>query len=114
MICDRDPVYTQEFRETLRAAGVTPVRLPPRRPDLNAYAERFVRSIKSECLDRLIIIGERHLRMAISEYVEHYQAERNHQGLDDALIAPASALGESLVLTMLIGVQPAGQCDKQS
>ncbi len=96
LICDRDPlyIYTREFRETLRAAGVTPVRLPPRSPDLNAYAERFVRSIKSECLDRLIIIGERHLRMAISEYVGHYHAERNHQGLENALIAPASEVGE--------------------
>ncbi len=73
---------------------MTPVRLPPRSPDLNAYAERFVRSIKSECLDRLIIIGERHLRTAISEYVEHYHAERNHQGLENALIAPVSAVGE--------------------
>ena len=94
LICDRDPLYTREFRETLRAAGVTPVRLPPRSPDLNAYAERFVRSIKSECLDRLIIIGERHLRMAISEYVGHYHAERNHQGLDNALIAPELEVGE--------------------
>ncbi len=73
---------------------MTPVRLPPRSPDLNAYAERFVRSIKSECLDRSIIIGERHLRTAISEYVEHYHAERNHQGLENAIIAPASEVVE--------------------
>ncbi len=84
----------REFRETLRAAGVTPVRLPPRSPDLNAYAERLVRSIKSESLDRLIIIGERHLRTAIGEYVEHYQAEQNHQGLEIALIAPGLEVGE--------------------
>ncbi len=94
LICDRDPLYTREFRETLRAARVTPVRLPPRSPDLNAYAERFVRSIESECFDRLIIIGERHLRRAIAQYVEHYHAERNHQGLENALIAPASEVGE--------------------
>ena len=67
---------------------------PPRSPDLNAYAERFVRSIKEECLDKLIDIGERNLRMAIGEYVEHYHAKRNHQGLDNALIAPASEVGE--------------------
>ena len=91
LICDRDPLYTREFRETLRA-GVTPFRLPPRSPDLNAYAERFVRSIKSECLDRLII-DDGHLRMAISEYVEHYHAERNHQGLENALIAPGLEVG---------------------
>ena len=95
LICDRDPLYTWLFRETLRAAGVTSLRLPPRSPDLNAYAERFVRSIKSECLDRLIIIGERHLRTAISEYVEHYHAERNHQGLENALIAPGLEVGET-------------------
>ncbi|MCZ6736162.1 MAG: integrase core domain-containing protein, partial [Planctomycetota bacterium] len=88
------PLYTRAFRETLRAAGVTPVRLPPRSPDLNAYAERFVRSIKSECIDRMIVIGERHLRTAISEYVEHYHAERNHQGLENAIIAPVSEVGE--------------------
>ncbi len=94
LICDRDPLYAREFRETLRAAGVTPVRLSPRSLDLNAYAERFVRPIESECLDRLIIIGERHLRTAISEYVEHYHAERNHQGLENALIAPRLEVGE--------------------
>ncbi len=73
---------------------MTPVRLPPRSPDLNAYVERFVRSIKEECLDKLIVIGERHLSMAISEYVEHYHAERNHQGLDNAIIAPELEVGE--------------------
>ena len=60
--------------------------MPPPTPDLNAYAERYVRSIKSECLDRLIIIGDRHLRMAISEYVEHYHRARADQGLGDRLI----------------------------
>ncbi len=94
LICDRDPLYTREFRETLRAAGVTPFRLPPRSPDLNAYAERLVRSIQSESLDRLIIIGERHLRTAISEYLKHYHAERNHQGMENALIAPGLEVGE--------------------
>ncbi len=65
--------------------------MPPRSPDLNAYAERFVRSIKEECLDKLIVIGERHLSMAISEYVEHYHTERNHQGLANRLISPQVA-----------------------
>ncbi len=62
----------REFRELLSHAGVTSVRLPPRSPNLNAYAERFVLSIKSECLDRMVLIGERHLRRAIESYVEHY------------------------------------------
>src|SRR4249920_388149 len=57
-----------------------------RAPNANAYAERFVRSIKEECLDRLIPIGERHFRRAVTEYVEHYHEERNHQGLDNRLI----------------------------
>ncbi len=70
------------------------LRLPPRSPNLNAYAERFVRSIKSECVERLLIFGERHLRTAISEYVEHYHTERNHQGLDNVLIAPGLEVGE--------------------
>ncbi len=81
LIHDRDPLYTREFRELLSHAGVTSVRLPPGSPNLNAYAERFVLSIKSECLDRMVLIGERHLRRAIGSYVEHYHLERCHQGL---------------------------------
>ena len=86
LIHDRDPLYTKAFCELLEQAGVRPVRLPPRSPNLNAFAERFVLSIKSECLDRMIILGERHLRHVIDEYVEHYHTERNHQGLKNRLI----------------------------
>ena len=57
-----------------------------RSPDLNAYAERFVLSIKSECPWKIILLGERHLRHAVTEFVEHYHVERNHQGLDNRLI----------------------------
>ncbi len=67
VIHDRDPLFTRAFCELLQSAGVTSVRLPPRSPDLNARAERFVLSIKSECLHRLVILGERHLRRAIAE-----------------------------------------------
>ena len=91
MIHDRDPLFPREFREMLRSAGVRSVHLPPRSPNLNAYAERFVLSIKSECLNRLIIVGERHLRHAIDEYMEHYHTERNHQGKGNRLLAPRSA-----------------------
>jgi transposase InsO family protein len=59
---------------------------PERAPNANAYAERFVRSIKDECLDRIIPMGEHHFRHAVAEYVEHYHRERNHQGLDNRLI----------------------------
>ncbi len=62
------------------------MRLPARSPNLNAYAERFIRSIKSECLAQIIPLGERHLRRSVSEYIEHYHRERNHQGLDNELI----------------------------
>src|SRR5262245_53616383 len=74
----------------LAAAGVRVVHTPYHAPNANAYAERFVRSIKEECLDRLVILGEAHLRRALREFATHYHQERNHQGLHDRLIAPAS------------------------
>jgi hypothetical protein len=86
LIMDRDPLYPAAFRRMMKAAGVKVVRLPARSPNLNAYAERFVLSIKSECLDRIVPLGEGHLRRGISEYVAHYHHERNHQGLENALI----------------------------
>ena len=66
------------------------MKLPPRSPNLNAYAERFVRSIKESCLNRLILFGEQSLRRAIREFVTHYHQERNHQGLSNRLIVPNS------------------------
>jgi putative transposase len=86
LIHDRDPLFTGAFRELLGSSGVETVKLPARSPDLNAYAERFVRSIKSECLAQIIPLGKRHLREAVKEYTEHYHFERNHQGLDNELI----------------------------
>jgi hypothetical protein len=82
---DRDSLFTAAFRETLAAADVA------RSQNLNAYAERFVRTIKESCLDRLILVGEGSLRRAISEFIEHYHGERNHQGLANRLIAPIAA-----------------------
>ena len=81
LIHDRDPLFTVAFDRLMKDAAVEPVRLPPRSPDLNAYAERFVLAIKSECLDRLVIFGERHLRHVIDEYMDHYHLDRPHQGL---------------------------------
>lgn len=86
LIHDRDPLYTESFTALMRSAGIQCVRLPPRSPNLNAYAERFVRSIKEECLSKIIPIGERHLRTIIEEFAEHYHLERNHQALDNQLI----------------------------
>ncbi len=78
LIIDRDSKYSAAFRSLLARAGVEPVRLPPRSPNLNAYAERFVRSIKDECPSRMIFFGERSLRKATREFAAHYHAERNH------------------------------------
>lgn len=86
LIHDRDPLFTHAFRDLLKSSGVEPVKLPARSPNLNAYAERFVRSIKSECLARIIPLGEHHLRQAVKEYTAHYHCERNHQGLNNQLI----------------------------
>jgi len=82
LIHDRDPLYTAKFESILNAAGVEPVKLPPRSPNLNAYAERFVRSIKEECLNHLILSSEEQLRHVLSEYLEHYHHERIHQGIN--------------------------------
>ncbi len=86
LIHDRDPQYTTAFRSTLKSADVRSLNLPAKSPNLNANAERFVRSIKSECLDRMIFFGEKHLRVAIAQFIEHYHRERNHQGIGNALI----------------------------
>jgi transposase InsO family protein len=88
LIHDRDPLFTTEFLSMLAAAGVASVKLPARSPNLNAYAERFVRSIKESCLERLILFGEGAVRRATSEFVAHYHSERNHQGLKNKLISP--------------------------
>jgi transposase InsO family protein len=88
LIHDRDPLFTDEFLNMLADTGVKSVRLPPNSPNLNAFAERFVRSIKESCLERLILFGEGSLRKAIQEFVVHYHGERNHQGLGNRLIIP--------------------------
>lgn len=87
LICDRNRKWSHAVRRRLRDAGIRVVLIPARAPNANAYAERFVRSIKEECLDRIILIGERHFRHVITEFVEHDHRERNHQGLDNRLIA---------------------------
>jgi transposase InsO family protein len=95
LIIDRDSKYSAAFRSLLAEAGVEPVRLPPRSPNLNAYAERFVRSIKDECLSRVIFVGERSLRKATREFAAHYHRERNHQGLSNRLIEPDNRRGST-------------------
>jgi putative transposase len=89
LLHDRDTKYTQSFRAIIVSGRVEPLVLPARSPNLNAYAERWVRSVKEECLSKVILFGERSLRRALSEYVEHYHAERNHQGKDNVLLFPS-------------------------
>ena len=96
LIIDRDAKYSEQFRRLIRDEGTKVIRLPPRSPNLNAYAERFVRSIKSECLSKLIPIGTTMLRGALREYMDHYHLERNHQGLDNQLIIPAPVRGPKI------------------
>ena len=95
LILDRDPLYTCVLRRMLKDAGVKVVQLPARSPNLNSYAERWVRSVKSECLSRVIPLGERHLRQLLSEYLLHFHQERNHQGLNNRIIEPLAAKANS-------------------
>jgi putative transposase len=88
LLHDRDTKYTQSFRAIIASGQVEPLVLPARSPNLNAYAERWVRSVKEECLSKVVLFGERSLRRALSEYVEHYHAERNHQGKGNVLLFP--------------------------
>jgi putative transposase len=88
LLHDRDTKYAQSFRAIIASGGVEPLVLPARSPNLNAYAERWVRSVKEECLSKVILFGERSLRRALSEYVEHFHAERNHQGRGNVLLFP--------------------------
>ena len=90
LILDRDPLYTAAFRALLADSGCKVLRLPARSPNLNAFAERFVLSAKSECLDKIVPLGERHLRAALRDFVEHYHRERPHQGLGNQLIQAVS------------------------
>jgi putative transposase len=90
LILDRDPLYTSAFRDLLRDHGMKPLLLPARSPNLNAFAERFVGSIKSECLDRIVPLGETHLRAAVRAFMTHYHEERPHQGLGNRLISPTT------------------------
>jgi len=88
LIHDRDTKYTKSFQAILESGQVKPVKLPARSPNLNAYAERWVRSVKEECLAKLILFGEASLRRALDNYMPHYHEERNHQGKSNVLLFP--------------------------
>ncbi len=93
MLIDRDSNFSFAFRSILKDAGVEPVRLPVRSPDLNAHIERFHLSIKSEALDRMIFFGEKSLRRTVNAYLEHYHEERSHQGLGNQIIETGHEVG---------------------
>ena len=95
LIMDRDTKYTDDFRGYLDRERVKPVRCPARAPNCNAFAERFVCSIKDECVDRMILFGEASLRRALREYVAHYHAERNHQGMGNRLLKPLAIVSST-------------------
>ena len=87
---DRDTKFCSSFRTMLKSGRVQPILLPPRSPNLNAFTERWVRSIKDECLSKLILFGEASLRRTATEFTKHYHYERNHQGKENRLLFPAS------------------------
>jgi putative transposase len=95
LLMDRDTKFCSSFRDILLAEDVEPVILPPRSPNLNAFVERFMKSIKSECLERMIFFGEKSLRNAVNSYLGHYHAERNHQGMANQILVPGKEGGRS-------------------
>jgi transposase InsO family protein len=102
LLIHRDAKDSGDWRKFIEEQGVEVIWLPPKSPNLNAYAERFIRSIKDECLNRMIFIGEASLRRAVREFMAHYHAERNHQGLGNRLLRGEEPL-----------VQPCGPVDRR-
>lgn len=88
LLHDRDTKYTDSFRTIIESGQIKTLQLPARSPNLNAHAERWVKSVKEECLSKLILFGERSLRRALQHYLTHYHQERNHQGRDNVLLFP--------------------------
>jgi transposase InsO family protein len=96
LLMDRDTKFCESFRSILQHADVDCVKLPARSPNLNAHMERFMRSLKGECLNRVIFFGDVSLRKAVGQFVEHYHRERNHQGLGNRLIEPGEEVGQMI------------------
>lgn len=94
LIMDRDANFCESCQTILEQSDIKSIVLPPRSPNLNAYIERFFRSLKSECLNRMIFFGENSLRNSVKEYLAHYHEERNHQGLDHKIIHPEDEVGQ--------------------
>ena len=88
LIHDRDPLFTEAWTLMLASTGLEGVSIAASSPNCNQYAERLVRSVRAECLERFVVSGERRLRHLLGQFVNHYHAERYHQGLDGNLIRP--------------------------
>jgi transposase InsO family protein len=99
LIIDRDAIFSPKFKSILDSSGVETLLTAYQAPNMNAYAERFVRSIKSECLDQMIFMGRESLVQAIAEYAGHYHDERSHQGIGNVLISGAETRGEGVIQT---------------
>ena len=95
ILMDRDTKFCETFRGMLEDAGTKPVRLPPCSPNCNSHLERFHRSLKEECLERMIFFGEDSLRKAVTHFLEHFHQERNHQGLGNRLIEAGAEVGRT-------------------
>jgi putative transposase len=95
VLMDRDDKFSLGFREILKDEGVNAVLLPPKSPNLNAHLERFHRSLKNECLERMIFFGEMSLRKAVAQFLAHYHAERNHQGLANRILMAGEEVGRA-------------------
>ena len=93
LLMDRDASFSAEFRDVLQRAGVEPVRIPPKALNCNPHIERFMLSLKRECLDRMVLFGPESLHQATREYLEYYHRERNHQGLNGRIIDAGPELG---------------------
>jgi transposase InsO family protein len=93
LLHDRDTKFCASFRELIESGSVKTIRLPARSPNLNSFAERWVRSVKEECLSRLILFGESSLRRALQQYIVHYHEERNHQGKENLILFPLKREG---------------------
>lgn len=98
LIIDRDSKFTVHFKELLKGAGIKIILAPFQAPNANAFAERFIRSIKHECLNRIIHFGIRSLCRSLNEYIAHYNSERNHQGVGNELLSGSRAVGSGRLI----------------
>ena len=95
LLMDRDGKFSPAFLEILKNEGVDAVLLPPKSPNLNAHLERFHRSLKAECLERMIFFGQMSLQKAVTQFLEHYHQERNHQGMGNRILVPGEEVGRA-------------------